>query len=686
MTTPTLPSPRRGSLRRRILAWTFFPAALILAGVAVAMYFAYQNITEELLVDRDKELARLRAGELANSLSEYSRGLAAVARDLGLAETSSAAQQAVLAAARNRLIYFDGGTFILNNLGRVIAAEPARSDIMGLDWSTRPYFRPLIGGTSEAVFSDIEADGPQGARVIAIAVPISNPRNEFLGALVGMFRLGADTISPFYGTILRLRLERNGEAYVIDQRGNLIYASDPDLIGTSFSGHAVASLALTGEVGAVRTQAPDGREVLASFGPMPGATWRLVIEEDWEALTRSSTVYGQFLLALLALGVLAPVVVVAIGVRRITGPIAELVAASRQVASGNFGRTVAARTGDELEELADQFNRMSAELQASYANLEQRVAARTRELSTLLKIARDVTSTLDVEPLLGVILDQLRSVMDYTGAAILTAEGDGLRFLAYRGQPLPAGAEQARLPLTGGVGEQVIMRGQPVIIADIRAPEVAVDQPAGSPQRLRFIVGYMRALLAVPLTVKETPLGLLAVFHSQPGHFTAQQGELALAFAAQAAVAIENARLFKDVQRRGDQFRLLSEVSQRITSILDAAELMKETVQLISQTFGYYHVGIGLVVGDRVVYQAGAGQLWSQRLVRFAPEGLLVNQEGITGWVAGTGQPLLVRDVAQEPRYVWMEGSQTRSELTVPIRAKDQVIGVLDVQSDKLDG
>jgi signal transduction histidine kinase len=205
-------------------------------------------------------------------------------------------------------------------------------------------------------------------------------------------------------------------------------------------------------------------------------------------------------------------------------------------------------------------------------------------------------------------------------------------------------------------------------------------------QRLRSTIDYMHALLAVPLMVKETPMGILAIFHSQPGYFTAQHGELALAFAAQAAVAIENARLFKDVQRRGEQFRVLSEVSQRITSILDANQLMKETVQLISQAFGHYHVGIGLVIDGHVIYQAGAGALWSQRLVRFAPEGLKVGQEGITGWVAGTGQPLLVRDVSKEPRYVWMDGSQTRSELAVPIRAKDQVIGVLDVQSDKLDG
>ncbi len=678
MRFPPSEQPRRGSLRNRIIAWSFFPAAAILSLVAVATYFAYQQVTQDLLVERDQELARLRAGELATSLGEYPELLTAVARERAIAQPDPAQQQAGLAAARNRLIAFDGGLYILNNLGRVTAMEPAQPASFGQDWSNRPYFRPLIGGLGEPAFSDIEPDGPDGAAVIAIAVPILTADNEFLGALVGMFRLGANAISPFYGTILRLRLERNGDAYLVDGRGRMIYASSPAQIGGDFNLHPVAAVALSGQVGAVRTRSHDDRDVLASYGPVPGTQWRLVIEEDWQQLTRASQSYGQVLLALLVLGVVAPTLVVTMGVRRITGSITDLAAAARQVASGNFGQAVSAPTGDELEELADQFNRMSAELQASYANLEQRVAARTRELSTLLKIARDVTSTLDLERLLGLILDQLQSVMDYTGAAILTVENDHLRFRAYRGRPLPESIWRLRIPVAGGLGEQIITQRRPIIVPDVRA-----DESVQTPGRLRAAVDYMRALVGVPLMVKETPLGLLAVFHHQPGYFTAQHGDLALAVAAQAAVAIENARLFEAVQRRGEQFRVLSQVGQRITSILDAKELMAQTAGLIGEAFGYYHVGIGLVEADRLIYQAGAGELWHQAQVNFVVGGLKVGQEGITGWVAGTGEPLLVPDVTRDPRYVWMEGSATRSELAVPIRAKDRVIGVLDVQSDE---
>jgi len=134
------------------------------------------------------------------------------------------------------------------------------------------------------------------------------------------------------------------------------------------------------------------------------------------------------------------------------------------------------------------------------------------------------------------------------------------------------------------------------------------------------------------------------------------------------------------------RFRILTEVIQQITSILEINDLLTRIVRLIQQTFGYYHVGIGLVEEDEVVYRVGAGILWDDPGFQFKPTRLKVGLEGITGWVAQTGQATLVPDVTQDSRYVWMQGSLTRSELTVPITFKGRTIGVLDAQSELLDG
>jgi signal transduction histidine kinase len=138
-------------------------------------------------------------------------------------------------------------------------------------------------------------------------------------------------------------------------------------------------------------------------------------------------------------------------------------------------------------------------------------------------------------------------------------------------------------------------------------------------------------------------------------------------------------------QRRANQLHLLIDVSLRITSILDVNELLVQVVQLIHNAFGYYHVGIGLIEGDEVVYRVGAGPLWDSPNFKFKPARLKVGKEGITGWVAQKGQPLLVPDVSQDARYVWMQGSQTQSELIVPIIIKGRTIGVLDIQSDQFN-
>ena len=133
------------------------------------------------------------------------------------------------------------------------------------------------------------------------------------------------------------------------------------------------------------------------------------------------------------------------------------------------------------------------------------------------------------------------------------------------------------------------------------------------------------------------------------------------------------------------RFRILTEISQQITSILDINELLIQVVRLIQRTFNYYHVGIGLVENDEVIYRVGAGALWDDPKFKFEPARLKIGSEGLTGWVADTGEPALVPDVSRNPHYIWMQGSLTKSELMVPITVKGKTIGVLDVQSQHMD-
>lgn len=111
---------------------------------------------------------------------------------------------------------------------------------------------------------------------------------------------------------------------------------------------------------------------------------------------------------------------------------------------------------------------------------------------------------------------------------------------------------------------------------------------------------------------------------------------------------------------------MIAEIGRRLALIIDLDELLKQVVTLIQETFGYYHVAIGLIEGDEVVYQYGAGELWRQPGFHLVPSRLKIGREGLSGWVTAHGTPLNVPDVSKEPRYLAIEGSQVCSELDCP--------------------
>ncbi len=835
------------SLRTKIIAWSFVPTAIILAAVALVTFIAYQRVTEDLVIERNQELTRLSASQLTTELTEYADILDVFGRGGGT-YGHPAVQRIALQRARERLAIFDAGVVILDTFGTVVAADPERPEITGQNWSDRGYYRQLLHSPGPA-FSGILADGPGGAEVIVVAVPIIGPQDEFLGTLVGMFRIGSTTASAFYGDVVKLRLGESGSTYLVDRNGRVIYHSHTDRIGEDLSSQPVVRQVVNGQVGAMRTHDFEGRDIVASFSPVPGTDWGLVAEESWTALISPSRGYQQFLLLLLALGVVVPALVVAVGVRRITKPITELIGAVQAVAGGNFGQRITARTGDEVEELAEQFSLMAAQLEESYANLEQRVADRTKELAALNTIAAVVSGSLDLQEILNNALDKTLEVtrIKAGGIYLLDEEARLLTVVAQRGFSPKFVAEIDRLEIGEGFSGRVVQSGQPLVAKDIsldpRLTRMAVKEeglrslasvPLSSKGKVLgtlFAVNYgyreftdedvelltsigrqigvaienahlfeserqrrqeatllaevaklisgtldldevlrltaesavdvfsvdccciylyeegrgtlrpvaqiggddyvppalagvvftpseslrrvvleglqpliiedvrsdphldpqhlldLQSALVVPIEIGTRMMGVMQLGTQRPRRrrFTADEGELAMAMANQAAVAIENARLFKEEQRRAEQFRVISEVGRRITSILAVDEMLEQMVGLIQEAFNYYHVGIGLVEGDEVVYKVGAGRLWDDPQFEIKPARLKIGQEGVTGWVAGTGQPLLAPDVKQEPHYILMGGSQTRSELTVPIKTRGKVIGVLDVQSDRLD-
>ena len=198
-----------------------------------------------------------------------------------------------------------------------------------------------------------------------------------------------------------------------------------------------------------------------------------------------------------------------------------------------------------------------------------------------------------------------------------------------------------------------------------------------------------RSAIFVPILAGELAIGSLAVQNDEPGAYSEENLRILFIIANQAGVALVNARLYQVVERRARQLQTVAQVSRKVAAILDLDQLLNQVVELIRDRFGYYHVQIFLVAQGtgRAYFRASTGhnlnKMWL-RHGRFVRIGI----EGIIGWVAQHGQPLLANDVSQETRYFPDDPRllpDTRAELAVPLMVEDRVLGVLDVQARELN-
>lgn len=318
-------------------------------------------------------------------------------------------------------------------------------------------------------------------------------------------------------------------------------------------------------------------------------------------------------------------------------------------------------------------------IQSRTMELEGQVSDRTKELATLNSIASVVGSSLDLNKILDDALQETLELLQIeAGGIYLVQEGnERLSIQVYHGLSDEFIAEIDNLQTGEGFSGSVIQNGEILVVSDIS------DDPRLS--RSIAIEAGFNTLAVIPLASRGNILGTLFLITQEVREYPEKEKELLTAIGAQIGGAIENAKFFEEEHRRSEQFRVLTEVGRRVSTILDVNEVLEAVVRLIHDTFGYYHVAIGLIEGNDVVYRVGSGKLWNDENFQFKPARLRVGEEGLSGWVASTGKPVVIPDVSKEPRYVWMRGSKTRSEVTIPIMVKGKVIGILDTQSDRLN-
>ena len=222
----------------------------------------------------------------------------------------------------------------------------------------------------------------------------------------------------------------------------------------------------------------------------------------------------------------------------------------------------------------------------AYDVLEQRVRERTRELTTLLNASRMLATTLDLDSLLDLILDQLKDIVEYSGALIFTLEaGDEMVLLRERHDP-PVSLARRRLKMDTLAELKKAEALKEAIIVTANGGLPYPDCPWSLVYECQGDASPLKvgSWMAAPLLLKERLLGFLALEHSQPGYYTTAHAALAEAFAVQSALAIENARLYEQAQNLAaleERQRLARELHDSVSQALYGIALGARTARTL---------------------------------------------------------------------------------------------------------
>ena len=305
-------------------------------------------------------------------------------------------------------------------------------------------------------------------------------------------------------------------------------------------------------------------------------------------------------------------------------------------------------------------------------------AQRRREAETLQAATQAISTTLDLQTILELILSELRQVVPYDSASVQQLEGDALRIIGGYGFSNLEELIGLRFDLeaTNNPNRDVVHSGAPLILRD--APS-SYQQFQREPHSQASI----RSWLGVPLLFGDRPIGMLALDKQEPDYYSERHARLALAFAAQAAMAIENARLYEEMSHHLEEVQILNNVALAATSTLDFDEVVRRGMMALLGMRNFERVNILLLDEERNdlwLHPALAdSDVFPQRASIRIPVG-----KGITGRVAQSGIPARVSDIRLEPSYI-AGYPDSISELCMPLRVGQRIIGVLDVQSTQLD-
>jgi signal transduction histidine kinase len=555
---------RRGRIVRRyfLIFATLIGGSLIIS-VLMEMGFRYQETRQSLEIVH-RQMAELAALRIRNYIEEVA--------------------QAVRLAAQPRKLT-DGrlGDDYIAELRNLLKNVPAIRDVVALSLDGREELRLSRIGPS---LPDTRADHASDPAFVAAKsgqtyfgpvifppdsfeprIVIAAPIEPFRGEVIGVLSAEVN-VRYVWDVVQEIHVGDTGYAYVVSATGALVAHPELHLVlqRLDMSNHPqVASLrapeSRAGGTGIYKNL--KGQRVLVAHVGIPNVGWTVMVErplaEAYQPLLVSLARTGGILLIVCGMAVGAALL---LG-RRVVGPIEVLRRGAARLEAGELDARLALKSGDEFEELAEDFNRMAGRLQNAHAGLEQKVAERTQALKQSLDevqglgdTIRAVSASLDLQKVLETIVVHATELSRSDGGLIYEFD-EAAQVFRFRTGHLLRPEFIAKLRDAPPTFRDSLMGRA----AATGAPEQVLDVEADAFYALKDLTmseGY-RSLLAVPTSQGDRLIGGIVVGRKAVGGYAEREIDLLRTFANGSTIAIENARLFHEVERKNAALQLASQ-------------------------------------------------------------------------------------------------------------------------------
>ncbi|TME24904.1 MAG: HAMP domain-containing protein, partial [Chloroflexi bacterium] len=547
---------RQPLFRKYAAVFVILVSGVLITSGLVQLYFSYQ--------DNQAALLSIQHEKAAGAATRIEQFLVVIERQISGAIQSGPAGSSVSTDQRKsdylRLLREAPAIFEISYL------DPAGQDQLrisrlamnvvgsGVDYSQDPKFR--LPSPAKPYFSQVYFRNESEPYITVSIVDGS-------GSTVGV-NVAEVNLKFIWDVVSQIKVGQAGYAYVVDSNGRLVAHPDISLVlqNTDLSGLPQVQGVRTGGEPATIAVDRTGRQVLTAREAIDPPGWSVFVEQPLEEAF--APLYASLLrtillvLAGLVLSVLASLFLA----HRMVRPIEALQHGAARIGAGALDQRIEVHTGDELEDLAGSFNQMTGQLRESYATLEQKVEARTRDLADALgklqalsEVSQVVNSSLDLQEVLTTIVTHAVQLSGTDAGAIYEFDEAAQEFQlrATRGMSaeLIDTIREAHIRIGESLIGEAAVRRQPVQTPDIR------EQPESILSDVVQRAGF-RALLAVPLLREDVVLGALVVRRTAPGPFPQETVDLLQTFATQSVLAIQNARLFHEIEQKSSQLEVAS--------------------------------------------------------------------------------------------------------------------------------